>query len=634
MAALVVLVAVLAVYTQSLGGPFLWDDRLLILGMPLIEQGGSLGDFLNTPFWSGEGVQGASTSYYRPLVTLSFALDNAVHGGNSGGFHLTNVVLHATNALLLYTLVRKHGTRAAGSALVAIGWALLPRLAEAAAWISGRTDLLVALFTLGALLAWGPSLGRRIASGVLLGLGLFAKEAAVGGVVALAAFEWVEGAALPTGKRVVRTLVALAPTLIAAAGYLVLRLLAVGLTSESMELGTFGRMQAILEATGTYAAMLVDPFRPRAVIGRLGVTSPSGLAAGIAAFVATIALVRYRSRLDARRASGVALFFGALLPVLHVVPIPLRTLAADRFLYLPTVGLALALAPNVERFAGVSRARFAALLVVVASFALVTFQRAGVFSDEIEFWVRTYRETPVTNNAAATELAGVYSRAGLYEDALLLSERALRYDDPRRATAYYNAALCRTRLGRHDDATRAKLISLRGKGPSASDVELLVALLEIRSGRFDEARGVLEPLAASGTRPAARLLLGRLGELELARRELDRLGPSSPPEERAALGVLVDDEAVAKRAFHELLEKPDVSKPAATKALLFFVERGDRQALARAVSAYQRRFGALEPGLLGMIDVRLAELDRLIAARSRVGLSGPERTREIAVPEL
>jgi hypothetical protein len=362
MAALVVLVAVLAVYVQSLGGPFLWDDRLLILGTPLIEQGGSLGDFLNTPFWSGAGVQGTSTSYYRPLVTLSFALDNAVHGGNAGGFHLTNVVLHATNALLVHALLKKHGTRASTSALVAVAWALLPRLAEAAAWISGRTDLLVALFTLAALLAWGPSLLRRSVAAAFVGLALFAKESALGAVVALAAFVWVEGAAQPRGKRIVQALVALAPTMLVVLGYLALRLFAVGLRSETEDLGTLGRLGTILEASGTYAAMLVDAWRPRAVIGRAGVTSASGIAAGIAFVVLVIALVRFRTRLDARRTLGVALFFGALLPVLHVVPIPLRTLAADRFLYLPTAGLALALAPSIDRFVGVARARWAAAL--------------------------------------------------------------------------------------------------------------------------------------------------------------------------------------------------------------------------------------------------------------------------------
>jgi len=540
-----------------------------------------------------------------------------VHAGNSGGFHLTNVVLHATNALLVYALLRKHEVRAAPSALVAVGWALLPRLAEAAAWISGRTDLLLALFTLGALLAWGESVMRRLLAAALIGLGFLAKESAIGGVAALAAFAWVEGAALPWEKRIVRALAALAPTLCVVVAYLALRLVAVGFLGETQDLGTLSRLGTILEAFGTYAAMLLDAFRPRAVIGRAGVTSASGIAAGVAAGVLTIALVRFRARLDARRAMGVALFFGALVPVLHVVPIPLRTLAADRFLYL-----------------GVARARWVGALVLTGSLSLVTFRRVGVFSDEIEFWVRTYRETPVTNNAAATELAGVYSRAALYEDALLLSERALRYDDPHRASAYYNAALCRTRLGRHDDATREKLLALRGKRRSASDVELLLALLEIRAAKFDAARAVLEPLAASGKVPTARMLLTRLGELELARRELDRLGPSSPPERRAALGTLIDDEAVAKRAFQEILDKPDVPRPLATKALLYFVERGDRPALARAASAFRARFGTLDPGLEGMIDVRLAELERLIAARARVGLSGPERTREIAVPEL
>jgi protein O-mannosyl-transferase len=620
MAALLVLVAVLAVYLQSLGGPFLWDDRTLILDSPLIEK--SLGDFVNAPFWTGGASNLKNTSYYRPLVSLSFALDVLVHGGNSGGYHLTNVLLHATNGLLLYFLVRKHGTRAPIAALVSVGWALLPRLAEAAAWISGRTDLLACVFTLAALLVFGPTWTRRIVSALFIGLGLFAKESAAAGILAIAAGSWVGTEAIPTRKRLSNALVALAPFGVVLVFYASLRVRAVGFEVPPDALGAVGRIRTILEAMGTYAAMLVDVWRPRAVIGRIGAPTLSGLAAGIAVTSLLVLLLRFRSRLTVSSATGLALFFGALLPVLHIVPIPLLTLAADRFLYLPTAGLALALAPSIERLVGARRARWAAALVFVGSLAIVTFQRVGVWSDEIAFWVQTYRETPKTNKAAVTELSGVYYRAGLYEDAWILSERAYRYDDPRRDNAAYNAGLCLIRLGRYDQA-RAWLLPLRGKGRQANEVEVQLALLEMLAGRFEAARTILEPLIRTGRVP--RSLWDKLPEVERARRMLDQLDASSPAPLRAHLATFLDDPA-AVGAWNEVLEMPDVSKRVAARALEFLALRGDRAALVRAAKAYRSRFGVVEPRLEAMVEVRLTELDRLIAARSLVDLSVREKT--------
>jgi tetratricopeptide (TPR) repeat protein len=564
-------------------------------------------------------------------------LDRALHGENPAGYHLTNVVLHALNSLVLFALLRKHGARPVTSALVATGFALQPRLAEAAAWISGRTDLLAALFTLLGLYAWGPSpppgtsrrrTTRRIGAALLVGAGLLGKESAIAGALAIAAGEWVANAREPSGRRVVRTLATIAPVVAIVVIYAALRLATVGLSGVTDDLGAVGRIRTILEATGTYAAMLVDAWRPRALIGRVGAPSTGALAAGVAVVLLVVVLVRFRSRLDRVTATGLALFLGALVPVLHIVPIPLLTLTADRFLYLPTAGLAIGLAPSIDRWLGARRIRFAGALALVASFAIVTYQRVGVWSNEIDFWVTTYRETPATNNAAARELANVYYRAGLVEDALILSERALRYDDPHRANASLNAALCLARLGRFDEA-RTLLAGLRGKR-ARSDVELELARLEARAGNFERARELLRPLAKS--RDAA-LLSKALPELERARRELDRLDASSHPGRRAMLATLVGDEERALQAWIELVRLPNVEQRAAEQALLFLVEQGDYQALREARFQYQRRFGVIEPRLARRIATHLAELDRLEEARPLVGLSGPERTKKIAVPE-
>ena len=223
------------------------------------------------------------------------------------------------------------------------------------------------------------------------------------------------------------------------------------------------------------------------------------------------------------------------MPVLHLVPIPLRTLAADRFLYLPTAGLVLAAGPALDAWLGVLRVRWASAVGAVLCLALVTRARVAVWSDELEFWSRTYLETPRTNNAAATELFGVYYRAGLYTDGLTLAERALEYDDPNKKDPRYNSALCLARLGRRDEAM-ARFRASRTTRRSSADVDVQLAILELQAGHGEAARALLEPLARVGD-ARGRALLARVPELERARAELVALGASGDPEQRARLGA-------------------------------------------------------------------------------------------------
>jgi tetratricopeptide (TPR) repeat protein len=614
---LLVFVAVLAVYVQSLGGTLLWDDRWLVVDVPLVERGGSLAEYFSAPFWTGASREGG-ISYYRPFVTLSFAIDHRLHAGNPAGYHLTNVAFHTLNALLVYALARKLGTRKPTAGLVAIGWALLPRLAEAGAWISGRTDLIAATFTFSALLAWGPGLARRSAAALLVGMGLLAKESAIAGAFAIAASTWVASAPGPLKKRATGVLVELMPLGVVVVAYSILRLAVFGYPGAGAELGVAQRIATVLEALGTYAAMLVDAWRPRAVIGRVGSPSVAGIAAGVAVLASSAWLFRRRAHFDPKGALGVALFAGALLPVLHLVPIPLLTLTADRFLYLPAAGLALAIAPWVDARLGARRGPWLVAVALVGSLAFVTFRRVALWSDELEFWIQTYLETPATNSAGAKELAAVYYRAGLYREALVLARRALDdYESRGGKNGRYDVALCLSQLGRLD-AARDMLAPLRGKGRRSNDVELEIARIELRSGNEAEARAILERLVKAGYAPAERALAG-LPRFAAARRELAQLDASSPPELRARLATLLEDDGVAVPTW-SLVAETATSKAAIERALVFLVRRGDRDSIARAASTHLARFGPIDRGLKVQVDARLAELDRLLAARSRVRL--------------
>ena len=619
LAALVVLVAVAGVYIQALGGPFLWDDRALVLDAPLVEKSVGLGEYLTHPFWMGAGAQPESTSYYRPLVTLSFALDHRLHGTNTGGYHLTNVVLHLACAWLLLALLRRGGVRQAAAGLLATAWALLPRLAEAAAWISGRTDLLATAFALGALLAWGPSPWRRSVAALLCGMGLLAKESALAVLPALMVAEWVSAAAVATRERARLVLWRVAPLSLVVALYGASRLALIGYHDEMLTLGAGPRALAVLQSVGTYALMLLDAWRPRAIIGRLGALSPLVIVLGaLLLALAAFGTLRFRGRIGPGAALGLSLALFSLIPVLHLVPIPLRTLCADRFLYLPTAGLVLALGRPLDRWLGVERLRWGAAGVVALSLAVTTWRRVAVWSDETEFWITTYLETPRTNNAAATELFGVYYRAGLYEDALTLTERALRYDDPSKKNPRYNSALCLSRLGRRKEAEE-RFRASRVKHGSNAGIDLSLAILALQTGADDAARAELTRLAAAGDRHARGLLV-RFPELVAARSELERLGPSGEPERRARLATLLGEVPESTSAWLDVVKGGRASRETLRDALLYLVQTGRGDGIAAAARAYLARYGALDAALAGVVEVRLGELDRLAAARGRLGL--------------
>jgi tetratricopeptide (TPR) repeat protein len=614
MACFLVLLIVTAVYLPSLGGPFLWDDRRLILESSLIGSSATLGDYLRQPFWTDSEARALSLSYYRPLVTFSFALDHRLHGTNSAGYHLTNILLHLANAGLLFALLRRAGRGVGVAGLVTLGWAVLPRLAEAVAWISGRTDAMATAFVLGALLAWDRSLSRRVLAAALVFTGLLAKESALAVLPALVMFEWSR---TPRGAgRVSRLLSRVWPLVAATFAYATLRFLAIGFNQEGIALGAGGRLMTALEAIGSYAAMLLDAWRPRAIIGRVGYVTIAGMAAGAAVAVGTAyGIVRVRRKLDEWQWLGLGLVLFSIAPVLHLFPIPLRTLAADRFLYLPTAGLMLLVAPALETRLARRRPAWVAAVAIVATLTAATVRRVGEWSDEVTFWVESYLQTPPINAAAATELVGVHYRAGLYQRALWLSQRAVRYDDPNRADQHFNAALCQARLGRTEAALESLRRASAGK-PMPARVRFQTAIVKIQSGRGNEARKLLEGLAKDDSSNVG-ALLARLPELERAWNDFVALPPTAPAERRVELASFLGLESSAIGLWTEIVRSGTASDEVLLRALLYLLKTGDRRAIAETAALAARR-GVLAPEVAAMAEVRLDELARLDAVWPRL----------------
>jgi hypothetical protein len=137
---LVLTVVTLAVFWQVHQYDFInFDDNMYVIENSHIQSGITLGEFR----WA------FSTKYlglWNPLVWLSLMLDYQLHGLNAGGYHLTNVILHVMSTLLLFWLFNRMTGAIWRSAFVAALFALHPLHVESVVWIAERKDVLSAFF--------------------------------------------------------------------------------------------------------------------------------------------------------------------------------------------------------------------------------------------------------------------------------------------------------------------------------------------------------------------------------------------------------------------------------------------------------------------------------------------------------
>lgn len=142
--ALLLTMAILAVYGQTAGFDFLdFDDDYYIFKNRMVSDGLTWPGWVWA--WQDTGI------YYMPISWLSLMTDVSLFGLNPGASHLVNVFWHLGNTLLLFSLLRRMTKASGKSAFVAACFALHPLHVEAVAWISERKEMLAAFFALLAL---------------------------------------------------------------------------------------------------------------------------------------------------------------------------------------------------------------------------------------------------------------------------------------------------------------------------------------------------------------------------------------------------------------------------------------------------------------------------------------------------
>ncbi|MCP3915000.1 MAG: tetratricopeptide repeat protein [bacterium] len=399
-------------------GGFAYDDREVLAGNPVVRGEVPATRAFTQDYWAHIDPAG----HYRPLATLSLRLDHRLFGENALGYHLTNVVLHllvvALAGLLLHSLYAE-GVPWFGLAL----FAAHPALADAVAWMSGRTSMLSALGGLAAAVVIARHPGVAIAL-LASAMGVLASIAGKEDGVIFAPL-----CVLVAQRHSRRTAFAAGcGSLLALLVYATLRHAAIDqwlpaaphaplagapLLERAQQSG-----HALIE--GLRVAALPLDYPPLYAVDAF-TAGGRGLAALAWTWLFVLGAAGAWLLAHGRQAGGAALLIcGAILP--HMQVEPSGVLFAPRFLYLPL----LFAAPLIgAAWRTVFPRRWAAWVLVVC--VPLAWQRASVYASREAFWstcLESRTDDPVVWNA----LGNARAERGNREAARAAWTEAVRID--------------------------------------------------------------------------------------------------------------------------------------------------------------------------------------------------------------
>jgi tetratricopeptide (TPR) repeat protein len=455
---LTLIIATLGAYWQLNDNGFItsYDDKQYILENSRVCTG-----------LSWDNIVWAFTTQYaanwHPLTWISHMVDVELFGFNPGGSHLVNLTLHILNALLLFLFLKTSTGALWRSALVAALFALHPLHVESVAWAAERKDVLCAFFWLAAMLTYqqySASSRKRFYwfTVVLFALGLLAKPMIVTFPLVLLLLDCWPLRRCPRPSALWRLGIEKIPFLILSLCGGILTLHAqhnAGAVVADAALPIGLRLANALAAYVLYLQKMVWPLELAVLYPHPGFTPKLllfGAGTAIAAISVCAVIVR---RWWSWFLIGWLWYVVTLLPVIGIIQVGVQAMA-DRYTYLPLIGIFIIIAWSAEalsrRFgASVKTALIVASMGALLGCGILTCRQVGVWKDSVtlfEHTVAVTRENFIAHNNLGIALRS-YKR---YDEALAHFDTALTIE-PNYAACMVNIGVTWVELGDLDKAT-------------------------------------------------------------------------------------------------------------------------------------------------------------------------------------
>ena len=481
-AALVLAIALLvaAVYAPVVGHEFVdLDDPAYFIENPSLDGHFSLDDVIRAfrPY----------AALWVPVTWISIAIDNALYGVDPTGTLVTNAVLHALASVLLFFALRALSLDTAVSAFVATVFAVHPLHVESVAWATERKDVLMGVGFSAALWTYARYRERPTAwrYGALFAAAAFSMLAKPGSATLPFALLLLDYWPLRRSLSDARTAVVEKLPIFA------LSVLASAMTVASQTEGANTGVQIsvpyrALNAGLSYASYARDAFWPSGLAAFYPhradeLTSAAVIAACAAVALVTVLAIAVR---HSRRHLFVGWFWflGTLVPMLGLVQMGSQA-RADRYMYLPLIGLALAVAWEghelAQRRPALRRVIAGSGIAAVLALAFAAHRQVGHWRDSTTLFARAAAVTR-DNSSAYTLLGRAYRARGDAARAEQALDSALRID-PDLGDTRADLGLLRIDQGRTDEA-RAELERALEDGADAAKVQWALGLAAQQSG--------------------------------------------------------------------------------------------------------------------------------------------------------
>ena len=522
-------------------------------------------------------------TYWQPLTWLSLMLDYDLFKLDPTGYHLENLALHIANALLLFSVLKGMTGRLWQSAFVAFLFALHPLNVESVAWAVERKNVLSSLFWMLALWAYAryarrPSWQGYLPIVVFMAVGLMAKSMLVSLPCALLLLDYwpLRRTSLPWDAPADGQ-IPFWRAILEKVPLLALSLLSVAVSVGSLRADAQYHVRTYLpplytrisEALVSYAKYIGKLFWPN----RLAVYYPPRdsypgweIAAAALLLVGITLGVIVLARKKPWLATGWLWFAGVLFPVSGMMRAGLWPAMADRFAYLPYIGLYIIVAWGIPELLRTLPRRNIVLagsaVAVIVLLATLTRVQAGYWKTSKTLFSHAL-QVAEDNYVARNNYGHGLLAQGRTEEAIEQYKRALQFkvDYPK---VHFNLGLALYMQGKTDEAIKEYAESLR-LDPNHGSANNNLGLILLDQGKYEEAKQHFMTAARSKPNdPAPALNLGLVyfntGNMEEARKQFTEALRLDPDQTKAranlgsALGRLGRYEEAIQQ-FEEILQK-------------------------------------------------------------------------------
>ncbi|HRZ87088.1 MAG TPA: tetratricopeptide repeat protein [bacterium] len=391
---------------------------------------------------------------YHPLVLLSYAVEHHFVGLKPFLYHLDNLILHLINVSLVFLLIFMLDRNAAVAFFVALLFGIHPLRVESVAWVTERKDVLYAAFYLGSLicyLRYAADAARRKYYGwslCLFIISLLSKPMAVTLPAVLVLLDYLNKRKIDR-RAIVEKIPFFALSLIFSfvnmsshypadearveAGFTMTHKILNGFHGVLFHIGK-------LLAPVNLCCLYQHPKNFVAEIPIIYWLSPVIVAALCIAFLAS-------ARYSRKGLFGFLFFLVTILPVLQFLPVGGKSTPADRFTYLPAVGLFYLAGEFLywlgwEKFKDLKPVRIGVIAVfaaVVAVFSFHTYAMCGVWKDSVTLWTNVLKYYP-DNLVSLSNRGGGYIDRRDFDNAVKDLSEAIRIE-PRYFLPYVNRGM-------------------------------------------------------------------------------------------------------------------------------------------------------------------------------------------------